>query len=321
MGFFSKLTEGVASMALGEQAKPDPACVAYAESRGWQYLHSESALVVGHVLKTVTKEGMRNAYEQSQQMNDPAASPTGVFGAEVEPMPEGDVYPFTESHTSDNEDKVNMRRCFFGLTEHGLPFSAGTASWKQKHHTGNGSETEMVEHRSWVVSVAIPDVNLPPIQLSPESAASRATGGIMGDIKTEYHDFNHAWQVLAGDRETALTLLDPRLQEMLMGEPYLGMHVGFQGARVYLANSQQPIRSSRVTDLMQGKIGVGGSAAAGFGFQEDDWFLPPEDIDAWISAVLGVASLIPQILKTSAQTAPLAEKPSFDRPHRPQRKN
>lgn len=309
MGFFSDMTEKVAKMALGEQGKPPEEWVSYADERNWGYMHSEAATVVLTVLGMANKDSLlhlssqtRDQQLQQEQIRD------GVFGADVEVMPEGDVYPFTVGNAGVG-GTTNMRRVFYGLTDRGWPFSAGTASWKKDDPHSDATR----EFRSRVACLAVPGLNMDPVSFTHETSASNAWGGVFGnDVDTEYHQFNTLWDVKGRNRDQILTLLTPSMQQKLVEFAPRRLNVGFHGARIYIASPHREVLTGFVDGGL--RVGVGTSSSS------TDDFLPPAEVDQWILQLEQLTETIPLLLRDREAVQPAQPAPSVSRPQRPRMK-
>ncbi|MDO4888928.1 MAG: hypothetical protein Q3979_09585 [Actinomycetaceae bacterium] len=80
---------------------------------------------------------------------------------------------------------------------------------------------------------------LPFFLAKPEGVLSRK----YNDINTEWDDFNREWEIRARDREYALALLSPVMQEFIMGN-MRGVELRVDGRYAYLRLSKYTIEES-----------------------------------------------------------------------------
>jgi len=106
------------------------------------------------------------------------------------------------------------------------------ATFTHHYQTGHGEPGETTEYM-FQVSLAELPVNLPLLDLIPESLAQRAakTMGAM-DIEFESYEFNRRWRVRANDRRYAHDLLDPRMLERLTQPDAQGAVIRIEGGAV-----------------------------------------------------------------------------------------
>jgi len=143
----------------------------------------------------------------------------------------------------------------YGRRFDGYPFGVGTKQRQEHILTGTFSGvrcatfTHHFEYRTsdddktavkqaFQVTLAELDMNLPRLDLVPESFGTRAwqlLGG--GDIDLESAAFNRAWHVICKDRRYAVDVLEPRMMERLMHPDALGYAIRIDAGAVLIWQS------------------------------------------------------------------------------------
>jgi len=303
MGFFEKLVNAALNAGMGEQAKIDPVNQAYADQQGWTYVHSEMSMGITLIKDKGLKDGLSSFSGQ-----DPDVPPTNL------PLHRTRLEPFTNGHSA---SRVGGREIFRG-THNEREFSAGTFYWK-KRDSGDDDSPD-IEYRCGVITFEYDtSFSLPPIQVSPETGGTRLAGRLFGDLDVESELFNQTWQVLVHKdyRNTAITLLHPRMQETLMELAETGIKIGFEGPYVVICTPRYRVKEKH--DFLSGKIALGSHKHTldSTAVVVDDYMLDKESIHSWLAVAEQVGAMVPSILRTTQ--VGVEEVAKHDTPKRPTR--